>query len=88
MIVPECKFDPVRDLTPVSPYSSLDLKAALANSTVPTVLPGAESDYNGVQSPEEIIGTPRDVFEAIDMQRAVEAAAADAANDSSGEKSE
>lgn len=88
MIVPECRFDPVRDLTPVSPYPSLDLKAALANSTVPTVLPGAESDYNGVQAPEEIIGTPRDIFEAIDMQRAIESAAADQAESSSDGKSE
>lgn len=87
MKVFECFFDPVRDIAPVEQFGFVDLKSALANSVVPSVMEGAESDYNGADDPEEVLGTPRDVFEAIDMQNAL----VDAAKDSSGnvdEKSE
>lgn len=82
----DCTFDPVRDLNPVEQFGFVDLKSALANSCVPSVMDGADVDYNGADDPEEVLGTPRDVFEAIDMQNAI----LDSANvdSSDGEKSE
>lgn len=71
----ELAFDPVRDISPVDQFGFVDLKSALANSAVPSVMPGADLDYNGVDDPSAIIGKPRDVFEVIDMQRDLEAAA-------------
>lgn len=73
MVVVDCFFDPVRDVTPVDQHGFTDLKSALANSCVPSVMPDTEVDYNGIDNPDSILGTPRDIFEAIDAQKAVEA---------------
>ena len=75
MIIEECYFDPVRDIAPVDQFGFIDLKSALANGVVPSVMPDSDVDYNGVDDPDSIIGTPRDVFEAIDMQNALQDAA-------------
>lgn len=82
MIVEKCFFDPEKDIAPVEQFGFIDLKSALANSVVPSVMPGADSDYNGIDNPESILGTPSDIFEAIDMQRAAESAASDNGSDS------
>lgn len=74
MVVFDCYFDPVRDIAPVDQHGFTDLKSALANSCVPSVMPDTEVDYNGIDNPDSILGTPRDIFEAIDAQKAVEAA--------------
>lgn len=75
MIVKECKFDPVRDQHPVDQFGFVDLKSALENSVVPSQMPGSDEDYNGIDDPSKVLGSPRDIFEAIDAQKAVEAAA-------------
>lgn len=75
MIVGECKYDPVRDIAPVEQFGFIDLKTALAESIVPSQMPESDSDYNGIDDPGKILGKPHDVFEAIDTQRAIEAAA-------------
>lgn len=82
MIVVDCNFDPVVDITPVDQYGYVDMKSALANSVVPSVMPGAEVDYNGIDDPASIIGKPSDIFEAIDMQKAAEVSAANSADTS------
>lgn len=75
MVVYDCNYDPVRDLVPVDQHGFMDLKSAFANSCVPSVMPDSDVDYNGVDNPDSILGTPRDIFEAIDAQRAVQQAA-------------
>lgn len=87
MIVESIKFDPVRDQSPVDQFGFIDLKSALENSVVPSQMPGSEEDYNGIDDPSKVLGTPRDIFEAIDAQKAVEAAAA-AHPSGEGEKTE
>lgn len=81
MIVEKCFFDPVRDQHPVDQFGFIDLKTALESSVVPTQMPGSDEDYNGIDDPSKVLGSPRDIFEAIDAQKAVEAAAAAAAED-------
>lgn len=76
MIITECSFDPVRDLAPVEQFGFIDLKVSLDSSVVPSQMPESSSDYNGIDDPNKILGKPRDVFEAIDTQKALEAAAA------------
>lgn len=83
MYVGDCLFDPVRDIAPVDQFGFIDLKNALSESIVPSQMPESDSDYNGIDDPNKILGRPHDVFEAIDTQRAIEAAAA-AENDDSG----
>lgn len=85
MVFDELPFDPQRDISPVDQFGFVDLKSALANSAVPSVMPGAEVDYNGVDDPSAVIGTPRDIFEAMDMQKALESAAAEASANSDAE---
>jgi len=86
MVIYECRFDPRRDLAPVEQFGFVDLRSALANSVVPSVMPESDTDYNGAEDPDSVLGTPKDIFEAIDMQRAAEAAAAEAG--SNDDKSE
>lgn len=83
MIVKDCPFDPVRDLAPVEQFGFIELKDALANSIVPSQMPESDTDYNGIEEPEKVIGKPRDVFEAIDAQKAAEQIAS---SSSEGEK--
>lgn len=80
MIVEKCPFDPVRDLHPVDQFGFIDLKSALDSSVVPSQMPESDTDYNGIEDPQQILGKPRDIFEAIDTQNAVEAAASAASD--------
>lgn len=81
MVVKDCKYDPVRDIAPVDQFGFIDLKSALAESVVPSQMPGAETDYNGIDDPIQVLGKPHDIFEAMDTQKALEAAAASASGD-------
>ena len=81
MIVEKIEFDPVRDQHPVEQFGFIDLKTALENSVVPSQMPGSDEDYNGIDDPSKVLGSPRDVFEAIDAQKSLEAAAAAASRD-------
>lgn len=83
MLVTSCPFDPVKDLKPVEQYGFIDLKTALDSCVVPSQMPESDSDYNGIEEPEQIAGRPRDVFEAIDAQKALEASASVQSGDES-----
>lgn len=83
MVVESCPFDPVKDLKPVEQYGFIDLKTALDSSVVPSQMPDSDSDYNGIEDPEQIAGKPQDVFEAIDAQKALESSASESPGDAS-----
>lgn len=68
MIVGVCRFNPARDLCPVSQTGFIDLNSAFASGVVPSVAPNADVDYNGIEDPGSILGKPHDVFEAIEME--------------------
>jgi hypothetical protein len=76
MIVKDCQFDPVRDLAPVEQFGFIELKDALANSIVPSQMPESDSDYNGIDEPDKVLGRPSDIFEAMDAQKVAERLAA------------
>lgn len=76
MVVTDICFDPRRDVAPVEQFGFIDLKTALESSVVPSQMPDSDTDYNGMEDPEQILGKPHDVFEAIETQKALEAAAA------------
>lgn len=85
MIVEKCLYDPIRDLHPVDQFGFIELKSALDESVVPSQMPESDSDYNGIEDPQQILGKPRDIFEAIDSQKAVEAAASAASEQKADE---
>ena len=45
-------------------------------------MPESESDYNGIDEPAQVLGKPHDIFEAIDTQKALEAAASSSGDES------
>lgn len=86
MIQDNIAYDPQRDLAPVDQFGFIELRSALSEGVVPSQMPGSDVDYDGAEEPDQILGRPRDIFEAIDAQKALEAAAA--ANTSEGGKDE
>lgn len=66
-----CVFNPEKDLKEVEPFGYIDLKQAFETSTVPSQLPDSDVDYNGIEEPESILGKPRDVFDAMHMEAAI-----------------
>lgn len=83
MVYTDFAFDPIRDLKPVDQFGFIDLKVALDSSSVPSQMPDSETDYNGAEDPESVLGRPRDIFEAIDAQKVLESAAAAASDEGS-----
>lgn len=81
MIVIDTPFDPVRDIAPVDQFGFIELKSALAESVVPSQMPESDTDYNGIDDPDKVIGKPRDIFEAMDAQKAAEQIAATESGD-------
>lgn len=81
MIQEDFAFDPVKDIAPVDQFGFIDLKSALSTGVVPSQLPDSDSDYNGIENPEAVLGTPRDIFEAMDAQKEYEAAASAASDE-------
>lgn len=71
MVYKDFSFNPLRDKTPVSGTGFIDLKSAMVNNVIPSNIAESETDYNGIQDPASIMGKPRDVFEALDMQKAI-----------------
>lgn len=60
-------YDPEKDLNPVDPYGFINLAEAYEKGSVPTVVADEVANYNGIDDPESIIGTPHDIFEAYRM---------------------
>lgn len=60
-------YDPVKDLNPVDPYGYVDLRSAFENHNVPSEIADELANYNGIDDPESILGTPKDIFEAYRM---------------------
>lgn len=85
MIVIDCPFDPVRDIAPVEQFGFIELKSALAESVVPSQMPESDSDYNGIDEPEKVLGKPRDIFEAMDAQKAAESVASSGSDEQKDE---
>ena len=74
MLVKSCRFNPVRDVSSVSQTGFIDLKNAFANNCVPSQIVGEDTDYNGIDDPSSILGSPSDVFEAMEMESYVKTA--------------
>lgn len=63
-----CTYDKVKDLGPVSQTGYINLTECLANNVVPVSVENEEVAYNQIEDPSEILGSPKDVFEAYRMQ--------------------
>lgn len=72
MIQYDLPFDPVRDIAPVDQFGFIELKSALSESVVPSQMPDSDTDYNGIDEPDKVLGKPHDIFEAMDAQAVAE----------------
>lgn len=68
MRVGDCRYNPVKDCSPVSQTGFIDLKKAFANNSIPSQIVGQDTDYNGIEEPGSILGRPFDIFEAMEME--------------------
>lgn len=56
------------DRCPVMPGQSVDIAAAIQSGRVPVSAAPDQSTYNGIDNPLDIIGRPRDYFEALELE--------------------
>lgn len=75
-------FDSVRDIREVDQFGFVDLNDALVSGHLPASVAVSDASFDagpGVPlSPSQLVGTPRDVFDAYDMRDSARAAIADA----------
>lgn len=71
MVYKDFLFNPIKDKTPVTGSGFIDLKSAMVNHTIPSNIAESDMQYNGIDDPTAILGKPRDVFEAMEMQKSI-----------------
>lgn len=76
MYAKKCTFNPECDLKEVEPFGFVDLKNAFVERCVPSQVGESDSDYNGIDNPDSILGKPADVFDALRAVDELEKAAA------------
>lgn len=64
----ECKFCPERDFGRVVPGLAVDLQAAIESGVVMDT--GVVEDYNNIDNPNSVTTRVRDIFHALDLQKA------------------
>lgn len=62
-------FNPMRDRLPYQPNQAVDIGEAFASGVIPGNLSAQEVNYNHIANPADIIGRPRDEFEAMQIER-------------------
>ncbi len=62
-----CNFNPIKDIREVNDIGYIDLATVLKSGIVPSNLDESQIQYNGIEEPSSIIGSPSDVFEAYRM---------------------
>lgn len=62
-----CNFNPVKDIREVDSIGYIDLATVLKSGIVPSNIDESLIQYNGIEEPSSIIGSPSDVFEAYRM---------------------
>lgn len=70
-VIQYCKYDSERDLAPVDPFGYINLREAYENHSVPTNIADDVANYNQIDNPESILGTPSDIFEAYRMHDSI-----------------
>lgn len=75
-----------RDIAPVVQIGFIDLRVAYATGVVACDIDGVEGNFNGVESPESIIGKPDDVFSAMRAAKAVEFVSQNSSHPEGGEE--
>ena len=62
-----CKFNPLCDVREVQNFGYLDLADVMRTGIVPSDLSASQLQFNGIEDPQSILGSPRDTFDAMRM---------------------
>lgn len=77
-------FDKSKDIKEVDKYGFVDLTLCLRTGSVPSDVSASVSNYNGIEDPQSIIGSPSDIFEAMRMHDEIKNNASSASADDNG----
>ena len=77
-------FDKTKDIKEVDNYGYVDISLCLRNGSVPSDVSASISNYNGIEDPQSIIGSPSDIFEAMRMHDEIKTNASSASTEENG----
>ena len=63
-----CQFNPVCDIREVQSFGFLELADVMRSGIIPSNLPASQLQYNGIEDPQSILGSPCDTFDAMRMR--------------------
>lgn len=63
----DCSYDSMRDIHSVDQFGFIDITSALESGSIPSYCEPTDDMYNGIDSPEGVLGKPSDIFEAYRM---------------------
>lgn len=64
----ECKYNPICDVREVQSFGYLELSDVMRTGIIPSDLSASQLQYNGIEDPQSIIGSPCDTFDAMRMR--------------------
>lgn len=66
-----CTFNPVCDVREVQSFGYLELSDVMRTGIVPSNLSASQMQYNGIEDPQSILGSPSDSFDAMRMMETI-----------------
>lgn len=63
-----CKFNPVCDVREVQTFGYLELADVMRSGIIPSNLSASQMQFNGIEDPQSILGSPSDTFDAMRMR--------------------
>lgn len=73
-----CIFNPLCDVREVQTFGYLELADVMRTGIVPSNLNASQLQYNGIEEPESILGSPCDTFDAMRMMETISESAQNA----------
>lgn len=71
-VIPEkCFYNPSKDVSQVVQGDIVDLNQAFLNGSIPDNVTIPDSEYDGNEVPESIIGRPSNAFDAIHLKETI-----------------
>lgn len=77
-------FDKTKDLKEVDKFGFVDLILSLRTGSVPSDVSASVANYNGIEDPKSIIGSPSDIFDAMRLHDEIKNNASSASAEDNG----
>ncbi len=62
-----CKYNPICDVREVQNFGYLELSDVMRTGIIPSDLSASQLQFNGIEDPQSILGSPCDAFDAMRM---------------------